>query len=212
MPKRNWWPILLITFAGLHAQEAVPVAHYVFEQFSKGRVLQKNGHADDAMLNYNVLSREMIFESTPGQYLALASPNNVDTVYILDRKFVPANGEFYELLLGGPYRLFLQYACTIKEPGAGLGYGMSSVTTASPALQALIKNGGAYHLTLPDGFEVVPVYIYWVYTNGGYNKVSNAKQVMALVPGKKEALAAFIKANNINFSKRHDMIELAKQL
>lgn len=107
-------------FAGAGAQEAVAMRHYVFERFGKGSVLQKNGSSHEAMLNYNVLSREIVFASSPGQCMALAFPEKVDTVFILGRKFIPVDNEFYELLTATKYPLLL-YACTVKEPGASGG-------------------------------------------------------------------------------------------
>jgi hypothetical protein len=193
-------------------QEAVPITHYVFPTFCKGRVFQKSGSVDEAMLNYNVLSREMIFESSPGQYLALADPGTIDSVLILGRIFIPVNNEFYESLTKTAYPLFLQYACTVKEPGSDIGYGMSSVTTASPAIKSLIKSGGAYTLKLPDGFEVMPVYNYWVWTDGRYQKVNNAKQLAAALPAKKETIGELVKKNNTNFSKKQDIVKLVQQL
>lgn len=194
------------------AQEAVAVQHYVFEHFSKGTVLQKNGSVDEAMLNYNVLSSEIVFESAPGQFMALAFPENVDTVFILGRRFIPVDHEFYELLVAAKYPLLLQFGCTVKEPGQGVGYGMTSVTGASTAVKSLIQNAGAYKLVLPDGFEVVPVYNYFVRKDGRYYKISNARQILALAPGKKEALSEFIKKNNTNFTQRQDMIDLVNQM
>ena len=98
-----------------HAQDAVALSHYVFPVFSKGRVQQKDGGTDEAMLNYNVLSKEMVFEPTPGQYRALAYPEKADTIVILDRKFVPVNHEFYELL-GTAERLGLEYHAIESAP------------------------------------------------------------------------------------------------
>ncbi len=193
-------------------QQAVAVTHYVFDHFSKGNVLQKNGSTDQAMLNYNVLSREIVFESSPGQFMALASPEKVDTVFIEGRKFIPVNKEFYELLTSGPIFLLLQYECTVKEPGASIGYGMTTVTSASVAVKSLIRNGGAYSLVLPDGFEVAPAYTYWILKDGRYNKINNVKQVIALAPGKKQQLTEFVKKNNTSFSKRQDVIALVQQL
>jgi hypothetical protein len=206
--------VLLFCFACMHvyAQEAIAVSHYVFPAFSKGKVQQKNGSMDEAMLNYNVLSKEMVFESGPGQYLALANPENTDTVFILDRKFVPVNNEFYELLTNSAYPLFLEYLCTVKEPGADIGYGMTSVTSASPAVKSLIKRGGAYNLKLPDGFEVIPVYVYWIFKDGKYLKANNAKQLVNALPDKKDRVNELIKKNNTNFTKRQDLIDLVKQL
>jgi hypothetical protein len=199
-------------FACTEAQEAVAVRHYVFDHFSEGTVWQKNGSTDQAMLNYNVLSREIVFESSPGQFMALASPEKVDTVFIEGRKFIPVNNEFYELLTSGPYFLMLQYGCSIKEPGARIGYGMTTVTSASVAIKSLIRNGGAYSLVLPDGFEVAPAYTYWIRIDGRYTRVTNVKQVIALVPVKKQQLAEFVKKNNTSFSKKQDIIALLQQL
>jgi hypothetical protein len=159
-----------------------------------------------------VLSREMIFESTPGQYLALADPGQIDSVLISGRLFIPVNNEFYELLTRNAFPLLLQYSCTVKEPGSDIGYGMSSVTTASPAVKSLIKRGGAYALKLPDGFEVVPVYNYWVFHDGKYQKANNAKQLSAALPAEKEKIREWTKKNNTDFSNRQDIVKLVQQL
>jgi len=196
----------------VHAQEAVALSHYVFPAFSKGKVQQKNGSTDDAMLNYNVLSKEMVFESAPAHYLALANPEKADTVFILDRKFVPVSNEFYELLATSAWPLFVQYNCTIKEPGNDIGYGMSSVTTASPAVKSLIQSGGAYSLKLPDGFQVVVTDVFWIFKDGKFQKVNSIKQLIAAAPDKKEKINELAKKNNSSFTKRQDVIDLIKQL
>jgi len=209
------YSLLFFCLAGAQAraQDAVALTHYVFATFTNGKVLQKNGSTDAANLNYNVLSKEMIFEASPGQYMALADPEKMDTVFIQDRKFVPvgSNG-FYELLTGTPYPLLLEYTCTIREPGSDIGYGMSSVTTASPAVKSLIQSGGAYSLKLPDGFQVVTSASFWILKDGKYQKANNAKQWMALFPGKKEVISGWVRKANTNFSKKQDLVDLMKQL
>ena len=211
--KKHLLLLFCFAYVEVHAQEeAVALSHYVFDTFSKGKVLQKNGTVAEAKLNYNVLSAEMIFESAPGQYMALANPGQADTVFILDRKFIPVSNKFYELLTATTYPLFVEYTCTVKEPGSDIGYGMSSVTTASPAIKALIQSGGAYNLKLPDGFQVVSRSQYWIFNDGKYQKANSAKQLAAVLPGKKEKINELIKKNNTNFSKRQDLIDLIRQL
>jgi hypothetical protein len=144
--------------------------------------------------------------------MALANPENADTVFILDRKFLPVNHEFYELLTSTAYPLFLEYTCTIKEPGNDIGYGMSSVTTASPAVKSLIQSGGAYSLKLPDGFKVMPDSVYWIFKDGKYQKANSAKQLVNALPGKKNKINELIKKNNTSFTKRQNIIDLVKQL
>ncbi|GAC1430672.1 MAG: hypothetical protein NVSMB7_06970 [Chitinophagaceae bacterium] len=211
MQKYLPW-LFCFTCIQVNAQEAIALSHYVFPAFTPGKVQQKNGTISDAKLNYNVLSGEMIFETAPGQYMALASPEQADTVFILDRKFIPVRNKFYELLTTRAYPLFVEYTCTVKEPGSDIGYGMSSVTTASPAIKALIQSGGAYSLKLPDGFQAVSSSQYWIFKDGKYQKANNAKQLVAVIPGKKEKINELIKKNNTSFSKRQDVIDLVQQL
>ncbi len=201
-----------LSLAQAHAQNAVVLSHYVFDQFMPGKVQQKNGTSSDAKLNYNILSGEMIFESAPGKYLALANPEQADTVFIAGRKFVPVGNRFYELLLKAPIPLLVEYTCTVKEPGNDIGYGMSSVTSASPAVKSLIQSGGAYSLKLPDGFEVISNAQYWVIAGGKNQKANSARQLAAALPDKKEKINELVKKNNSNFNKQQDIVDLLLQL
>lgn len=197
----------------VYTQDAVQLSHYIFPAFTKGHVNQKGGSVDEAMLNYNVLSKEIIFESSPGKYLALADPTKIDTVFIAARKFVPVNSEFYELLSNtNKIPLFLQYNCTVKEPGNDIGYGMSSVTTASPAVKSLIQSGSAYGLKLPDGFQVTVNNAYWIFNNGKFQKANTARQIISIFPDKKDKINELVKKNNTNFGKPEDIVALVQQL
>ncbi len=61
-------------------------------------VKMKSGETSNQVLNYNILTNEMIFNNAE-KYLAIASPENVDTIYINNRKFIPLNNKFYEVLV-----------------------------------------------------------------------------------------------------------------
>lgn len=214
MRKMKYRVILVLCLAHLYtnAQQQTVSSHYVFPAFSKGKVLQKNGEVADASLNYNALTGEIIFESSPGQYLALANPEQADTVFILDRKFVPVNNKFYELLTATVYALFLEYTCTVKDPGTDIGYGIKSTSTASNTVKNLIQSGRVYSLNLPDNFEVTSNTMYWIYKDGKYQKANSAKQIIAIVPDKKDRINELIKRNNTNFSRKEDVINLVRQL
>ncbi len=75
--------------------------HYLFPDFAEGKVKQKSGEINKAQLNYNLLTEEMVFEQS-GQQMALDKIENIDTVYILDRKFIPAGQVFYEMATNTP--------------------------------------------------------------------------------------------------------------
>ncbi len=194
-----------------HLQQGVKLVQYIFNEFTAGEVKMKSGETSKQVLNYNILTSEMIFDNN-GKYLAIASPENVDTVYINNRKFIPLNNKFYEVLINFKMPLLLEFTASIKDPGTTTGYGGTSNTTASTALQSLISTGGAYDLKLPDGFTVIPGYAYWIIKDGQLEKAGSIKQLIKTFPDKKEMINDFVKKNNTNFSKREDIIELVKQI
>ncbi len=189
--------------------EPVKLSHYVFNEFTPGTLKMKSGETHNQLLNYNILTNEMIFNNN-GKYLAIASPENVDTVYINDRKFIPANNKFYEVLINSQMPLLLEFTATIREPGAPTGYGGTSSTTATTTFKSLVNSGGAYNLKLPDGYKVIPEYVYWIRKDGEEEKFNNQKQLAKIFPDKKDIIKDLIKKNDINFSKKEEVIMLIK--
>lgn len=171
----------------------------------------KTGEVFERKLNYNSITGEMVFEDN-GKYLAIKEPLKVDTVFVAGRKFIPAGNVFYELLLNGSSPLFKEYTAKLIEPGASVGYGNASATTNAVSINLLRRSGQAYDLKLPDDYQVIPGFTFWIKKEGRYHKAGNAKQLMAVFPGKKQWINEFIKTNNTDFSKQADVLLLVEQL
>ena len=204
---------MLILFSNFinaqHVDPGVKLYHYVFNEFNPGTVKMKSCETYSQILNYNILTNEMIFNNG-GKYLAIASPENVDTIYISNRKFIPLNNKFYEVLVNSSMSLLLEFTSSISEPGTSIGYGGTSTTTASTSFKSFVNSGGAYDLKLPDGFKVVPGYVYWVLKNGQLEKVGSVKQLIKIFPDKKDIINDAVKKNDLKLSKREDIITLIK--
>lgn len=188
----------------------VKLVHYAFDSFTNGKVVLKSKEVSERNLNYNLLTKEMIFEQG-GKYLAIAYPELVDTVYISATKFIPVNNAFYEYLGGSKYPLFIEHTCTIKEQGANTGFGNTN-TTASTPLKSLITDGGAYRLQLPDEFKIIRGQSLYIRKDGQYYKANNEQQMIKLFPDKKQLIKDWIKNNNTRFSRPQDMILLVQQI
>ena len=191
--------------------QPVKLEQYVFDEFSPGQVKMKSGEHINQSLNYNIVTNEMIFDNN-GKYMAIAQPELVDTVYIKGQKFVPRSDKFYEVLLNGDHPLLMEFSCVIHEPGTPSGYGGTSSTTAASNLKSLISVGGAYNLKLPDGYTVIPKYNFWIQQNGELEKAGNEKQFDRIFPAKKELIKKIVKEQNINFSRRKDVLTLVRAL
>lgn len=191
-------------------EQAVKLVHYVFDSFTKGTVLVKSGKVYQQSLNYNIITKEMIFENS-GNYLAIADPKDVDTVTINHRRFIPVSDAFYEWLGGSAYPLFIEYTATVKEQGVNTGFGNSTVSAAT-SVKALLKDGGAYRLKLPDDFQIIPVQSFYVRKDSRYYKVNNEQQLAKVFPDKKKQISELVKANKTNFTRIADMKQLMTQL
>jgi hypothetical protein len=190
--------------------QVTQLTHYIFDSFRKGKVLMKNGAENKLLLNYSVLNNEMVFDAGGGKYLAISEPEKIDTVFIEDRKFIPFDNAFFEVLLPHSIPLLLEFTCTVKEPGSDIGYGMTSTTGGINSLKSLMRNTGAFAIKLPDGYEIIPVYTYWLLKEGKLEKAGTAKQMSAVFPDKKELIKTLIKSYKTDFKRREDIITLVQ--
>lgn len=180
--------------------------HYVFPSFIEGTVKQKSGEVNKALLNYNSITEEMIFEQS-GRQMALDKTENIDTVFIENKKFIPAGNVFYEVVTPAPVALFIQHKTTVVPPGSNTGFG-SSQTSAITSITDLKRAGTAYRLKLPDDYKLLSKTVYWVNKNNSYINIKNAKDVQDLFPDKSGAIKDFVKVGKINFKNPADVIKL----
>jgi hypothetical protein len=193
----------------LNAQSdtAIVSKHYVLPDFVAGVVKMKNGSTDVAMMNYNKLTEEMIFDKS-GVKLALDSIANIDTVNIESRKFVPHDKVFYEVLVIGPVSLFMQHKCNLIPAGSPAGYGGTTETGASRSLSSLTNTGRAYKLKLPRDYHVTDASKFWIRTGNKFHKANTGSQIEKIFPEKEKEIKQFIKQNKLDLTNTVDLVTL----
>ncbi|WP_153797150.1 hypothetical protein [Foetidibacter luteolus] len=192
-------------------ERQVSITHYALDSFHIGTVLLKSGGRQQYLLNYNTLTQEMIFERG-GIRLAMAHPEDVDTVYILDKKFVFVNKVFYEVLATTPVALYGEYKCRVLRTGSQLGYGITSAAAGNTGISSLINGGKAYDLTLPYEYQVKMKQELWLRKGYNYYKANSLKQVILVFPGKEKLIRQLSKQKEIDFTKPQDIIALVKEV
>ena len=205
--------LVLILFAvtGFSQTNLMPVTHYVFPEFKKGIVLMKNGSENEAILNYNSLTEEMIFE-TRGTKLALGQLETIDTVFIGDRKFVPKDNMFLELVLKSKYSLYVAYKCKMIDPGKPAGYGGTSQTSAISTYSKFFSGGRVYDMKLPEGYDTQSSIEYWLDKDGKLNKFISMRQLSKLFDEKESLYKSYVKKHDVNYDDQNSIIELLKFL
>jgi hypothetical protein len=189
---------------------ALVTTHYVLPDFVLGSVKLKNGRTEAAVMNYNKLTEEMIFDKD-GVKLALDSLVAIDTVNIDSRLFVPHEKFFYEVLVIGKVALFKEHKCNIIPAGNPSGYGGTSETGASRSLSSLTSTGRAYKLKLPRDYHVTDASRYWIRIDNIYYKANTGGQIAKIFPGKEKQIKQYIKEKKLDLYNPTDLVTLVVQ-
>jgi hypothetical protein len=203
---------LLLTFnfcAAFPQENESP--HYLFPQFQKAKILMAQGSVHEAVMNYNLVTEEMIY-NTNGKMLALANYYQVDTIFIGGCKFIPVGKKFYEVVLKSRISFFIQHRKRLSPAGKPAGYGGTSQTSAITSVTSWQSSGKAYELKLSEDFVASENSLYWLLIGNNWLSFISERQLLKLFPDKEQDLKKFIKTNKTDFKKAEEVTALVKYL
>lgn len=179
---------------------------YLFEEFSAGTVLLKSGSVEHAELNYNTNDQSILFINN-GQYMILTGLETIDTAYIKGRKFIPANGIFYEVIATAPgANLYVSYSNTMKPNTAITNHGGTARESDSRISNAVT---GVYVTRPYKGDFIVEIQQrFWIGNGKILMKLNGERQFIKFYPAKDEQIKKYVKDNNINFKNEEDLKKL----
>ena len=210
--KTIFFVISILTLMSSTPIEELATTHYVFKTFRKGTVIFKNGTKQDALLNYNLATNEMIFEQN-GVNLALSNVEAIDTIYISSYKFIPVKKEFFLLSVAGSIPLYIEYTCKVDIPPKEAAYGGTSQLSSTSSLSSLSSNGIVYQLQLPTEYKVEPYKYFWTKeSKKGYVRINSVKKLVKVFPEKANEIDLYIQNNKPNFSNQEDVEKLFKAI
>ena len=201
--------VFCFLFVGIQGQTESSniLPQFLFRDFTKSIVKMKDGRQLAATLNYNMVDEEMIFDQK-GVYMALDKPEEIDTVYIQNRKFVPVEKAFYEVLTKDPVAMFIQHKSRYSQKGTPTAYGMTTKTAGPSKVLSMRSGNQVRQIDLPENVDVSPATLYWVKAGDKMDKFTNERQFLKLFPDHEAELKEFIKTNKLDFKSREDLIKL----
>jgi hypothetical protein len=204
--------LLLFVFAASNGQdETKPLPQFLFQKFARGAVKMKAGNSYSATLNYNMADEEMVFEQK-GNYMVLDKPAEIDTVFLLNKKFVPVEKAFYEVVSGGSVPVYIQHKVRYSPVASTSAYGVKSQTQANTHVRTAQAGNQVRSLDVPEDVTIAYASVNWVKKNGTLEKFSNANQLAKLFPEREAEIKGFIKENKIDFKEPADIFKLAEFL
>ena len=201
----------MIHFTAYSQVKIEQITHYLLPEFTQGVVLMNSGKKHEALLNYNSLTEEMIFD-TKGKKLALTDLDQVDTVYVAGKKFFLLNNKWVELVLDAKYDLYAENKCNLKDPGTPVAYGGTSQVSATSSYSSYFSGGQVYELQLPQGFETLPFTTYWLEKDGKRSAFFNLRQLAKLFPEKDDLMKQYVKKQDVTYDNQSSLVDLIKYL
>ena len=201
MKYKSLFLLLLITVS-LHAQEEIRISHYLFPDFQPGVVLMKNGTRNNAKLNYNTASEEMVFDEN-GVLLDISDVllPQIDTVFISNEKFIRVNNKFVKIIFDEPeISLFVEHKCRLIPPGKPAAYGGTSQTSSAASYSSIMADGKVYNLKLPDDYKFKPYNVFWINRNGKLISFSSIGQLKKIYRDKKKVIGDYLKKNDVKLT------------
>lgn len=181
----------------------------VFPGFQESIVKLKSGKVYQAVLNYEKTEQQMVVLRNNQLYL-FKDRQVVDTVYMGERIFVPAETGFFEVLAGGPVTLFLQHKARLENTGTTLAYGTKTTTAGVTHVNKIFSQDGAIILKIPDNFKIVDDSDLLLRVDGQIHKVTSRKQFLKFFPERNRELEDYINKNNTDFGSAENLTELVK--
>ncbi len=199
------------TFLPFNTKAQNKTDQFLFPEFKTGVIKYKAGQRKQAKLNYNKLTEEMVFDNN-GVLLALIDDPQIDTVYLNQKKFIPEGRYFFEVNTEAATPFFIQHRFAFIPPAKKVGYGGRSETSATQSMSHLTEGGQIYNLQATGDYKLWPANVLRLKTKNKYAEVANWKDLIALMPEKKEQLKNLSKSQKIDFQNEEDFAKLLKQL
>lgn len=186
-----------------------PYPQLLFPDFKGGNILMKSGTINEAFLNYNMVDEEMLMDRG-GEYRVLSKPEEVDTIFLGDKKFVWIDKLFYEVVSVGKVSIFIQHKSRYVSVGTPTAYGMTSQTNASPTVSTVQGGNQVRHLEKPDNVKVTCIDVYWARIGSEMHRFSNFKQFAKLFDDKETTVRDYVKSNNLEVKSPVDLKKLGE--
>jgi len=178
--------------------------HFIFTEFVNGHTILKSGDTIEAILNYNFLEEEMIFDDN-GIKKAIGKLENIDTVYLASHKFVPVGDVFYELAVDEPIALFIQHRGKVTSKGTPAGYGGTSKLAATDVITSWENNGTMQLIKSPEEYDIINTTLFWVRKDEAFYRANCLRDVQKILPEKSQEIKRIIKKRNTDFRNISEM-------
>ena len=180
---------------------------YRYQEFNEGKAVSKSGTTNSARFNYNFLSGEMEF-IRGSDTLMIVNKKDVKYITVALDTFYYNNG-YLEIIRSGSFRVFVNQNIVIKDIQKEGAFGTINRTAASESYSFLMTKGFTNDL-VPDEDWLLQNTTSYFFSTPSHDYIQfNRKNILKILPAKKDVINKYLKANKVDFNSRDDLLKLA---
>jgi hypothetical protein len=205
----------LLFFAALTAtsQNVVDTSlqrqYYLFDSFKTGKVLSKSGEVNEAPLNYNSYDQSIVFKKDD-VIMILIGLENIDTIYLANKKFIPLNGKVYEVMQAeGKVQLYTTYSGKIVPLKATADH----TGTSKQNLTEVRNTVTDAYVTRPykGNFVIQQSQRFWLKSGDDMYRIDNARSLRKVFKDfDNPSITESIKEHHLDLENEADVVKLVK--
>lgn len=223
---------VLAFLCGLSAAAQSRVA-MLLDDYVDGVVYLKNNFPVRVPLNYDGGLHNMRYMQN-GQVMELQNVQDVDSIKIGNRKFVPLNGRFCEVYIpqgtSGDAALLVEWSMSRQHVGYKGAMGsisqvrghsvnvsvMSNILAGSTTTEGVMQSGNSSQMTgnsnnttaqSQDVYQTRYSNVYYIYRDGKAHKFKNKKQLLKLFPDRVEEVERALHRHQADFQHPQAVID-----
>ena len=198
--------VLLLLAGTAFAQSPI----YLFKDYTDGSVALKNRTFVRTKLNLDTFHDKLLYMDGD-EIMELEDFSNVSAVYIGDRTFIPQGKTLYEVIdLGPKASLLIKWHQKKNSLGKKGAYDQYTHASNAVSLDPNYHSPSVFQRGGEEVFQTITENSYAILIGGKVKKFSDQRTFAKISPDKKEAIGAFIEAENILFSNPDDVMKLAR--
>ena len=183
--------------------------HYRFSEFQKGEVTLKKGGPVQTLMNYNLLTEEMIIGVRKSRTPYPAS-DNIIQIKLGNIDYITRDGKYYEVLSKGTSTLLVLRKMTMGRLGQNTGLGRTTNRVSTELPPILSDKTLLYQLEIPGEYSLKSDEFYFVDKEGTLNSLHKLKSLENIFPKSGAKIRSYIKGERLRFGKEEDIIQAFK--
>lgn len=185
-----------------------PADRYLFQNFTAGKSVYRNGKSIPGSYNYNFLSGEIEFIQSRDTFY-ITNKKELQYVTIGHDTLQFHDNSFFQVIRSGQIKVYLRQSIKIKEIVKMGAMGTSNRSAAQDTYTYILTGQQAMEL-IPNDDLILQMTRDFFYSTPEVKFVQfSKKNALRVFPEKEDVIKSYLKSNKINFDSKADILKLA---